>query len=73
MQTEYAIPGGTLRENLLRQPGQAHLRKDHYGDTFAWDTCHDKDGKEIVSKSEGKGNKRKQVDEEGEEEMRRVK
>jgi alkanesulfonate monooxygenase SsuD/methylene tetrahydromethanopterin reductase-like flavin-dependent oxidoreductase (luciferase family) len=50
MQTEYAVPGGTLRENLLREPGQTHLRKDHYGDTFAWDTCHDADGKEIPRK-----------------------
>jgi hypothetical protein len=48
MQTEYAVPGGTLRENLLRQPGQAHLRNDHYGHGFAWEKNHDEYGKEIV-------------------------
>jgi len=48
MQTEYAVPGGTLRENLLRQPGQAHLRSDHYGSGFSWERNHDENGKEIV-------------------------
>ena len=37
MQTEYAVTGGTLRENLLRQRGQAHLRDDHYGSGFSWE------------------------------------
>lgn len=37
MQTEYAVPGGTLRENLTRSPGQQHLMDDHYGSTFAWE------------------------------------
>lgn len=36
-QTEYAVVGGTLRENLLGVPGQKHLRDDHYGATFAWE------------------------------------
>jgi hypothetical protein len=49
MQEEYAVPGGTLRENLLRQPGQKHLRDDHYGAAFAWEKNHDKNGKEIVT------------------------
>lgn len=31
---DYAVPGGTFRENLLRQPGQKHLRTDHYGSKF---------------------------------------
>ncbi|TVY44835.1 Dimethyl-sulfide monooxygenase [Lachnellula subtilissima] len=31
---DYAVPGGTFRENLLRQPGQKHLRTDHYGSNF---------------------------------------
>jgi hypothetical protein len=48
MQTEYAVLGGTLKENLLRQPGQAHLRDDHYGHGFAWENNHDENGKEIV-------------------------
>lgn len=48
MPMEYAVPGGTLRENLLRQPGQAHLRHDHYGHGFAWEKTHDAFGKEII-------------------------
>jgi len=51
MQKEYAIPGGTLRENLLRQPGQAHLRRDHYGSEFAWERNHDENGKEILKET----------------------
>jgi len=31
---DYAVPGGTFRENLLRQPGQHHLRPDYYGSKF---------------------------------------
>lgn len=31
---DYAVPGGSFRENLLRQPGQHHLRADHYGSKF---------------------------------------
>lgn len=34
---DYAVPGGTFRENLLRQPGQKHLREDHYGSRFNYD------------------------------------
>ncbi len=34
---DYAVPGGTFRENLLRQPGQKHLREDHYGSKFNYD------------------------------------
>lgn len=34
---DYAVPGGTFRENLLRQPGQKSLRKDHYGSQFDYD------------------------------------
>lgn len=30
----YAVEGGTFRENLLRQPGQHTLRSDHYGSRF---------------------------------------
>jgi hypothetical protein len=33
----YAVPGGTFRENLLRQPGQTSLRSDHYGSTFKFE------------------------------------
>lgn len=31
---DYAVPGGTFRENLLRDPGQKHLRSDYYGSKF---------------------------------------
>lgn len=34
---DYAVPGGTFRENLLRQPGQKSLRTDHYGYKFKFD------------------------------------
>ncbi len=34
---DYAVPGGTFRENLLRQPGQKTLRSDHYGSQFTFD------------------------------------
>jgi hypothetical protein len=34
---DYAVPGGTFRENLLRQPGQHHLRSDHYGSKFKFE------------------------------------
>ena len=51
MQTEYSVTGGTLRENLLRQPGQAHLREDHYGSGFSWERNHDVSGKDISKPS----------------------
>lgn len=34
---DYAVPGGTFRENLLRQPGQQTLRSDHYGSRFKFE------------------------------------
>ena len=34
---DYAVPGGTYRENLLREPGQRVLRKDHYGSKFKFE------------------------------------
>ncbi len=34
---DYCVPGGTFRENLLRQPGQKTLRDDHYGSTFTFE------------------------------------
>lgn len=43
---DYAVRGGTFRENLLRQPGQQHLRGDHYGSSFdygkQWDSAAEK-------------------------------
>ncbi|RDW56635.1 hypothetical protein BP5796_13100 [Coleophoma crateriformis] len=35
---DYAVPGGTFRENLLRQPGQKRLRNDHYGSNFKFES-----------------------------------
>jgi hypothetical protein len=37
---DYAVPGGTFRENLLRQPGQKTLRSDHYGSRFKFEGDH---------------------------------
>jgi hypothetical protein len=37
---DYAVPGGTYRENLLRQPGQKTLRSDHYGSQFKFEGDH---------------------------------
>lgn len=34
---DYAVPGGTFRENLLREPGQKTLRTDHYGSKFKFE------------------------------------
>jgi len=61
MQTEYAVPGGTLRENLLRQPGQKHLRDDHYGLAFAWEKNHDENRKEVVKEKAVVAEKKTQV------------
>ena len=35
MWDDYAVPGGTFRENLYGK-GQSKLRDDHYGSTFKW-------------------------------------
>lgn len=34
MWEDYAVPGGTLRENLYATKGQSKLRDDHYGSKF---------------------------------------
>ena len=36
MWKEYAVPGGTFRENLLSKPGQPTLPADHPGVRFKW-------------------------------------
>ena len=46
MKSEYTVPGGTLRENLLATRGQKHLRDDHYGATFAWERNQGSQGEE---------------------------
>jgi hypothetical protein len=52
MQKEYAVPGGTLRENLTRKPGQNHLMDDHYGATYAWERNPGPEIKPTVSDEE---------------------
>ncbi|KAK5701365.1 hypothetical protein LTR17_022648 [Elasticomyces elasticus] len=52
---DYAVPGGTFRENLLRQPGQTRLRDDHHGSKFNYDAGWDAPLEE-VSKLEVGGN-----------------
>lgn len=52
---DYAVPGGTLRENLLRQPGQKTLRSDHYGSQFTFD-CEEAQIKSRKRKAEGEPN-----------------
>ena len=34
---DYAVPGGTFRENLMRKPGQKTLHDDHYGSRFKFE------------------------------------
>lgn len=33
---DYAVPGGSLRENMYATPGDAHLRSHHPGSKFTW-------------------------------------
>jgi hypothetical protein len=51
---DYAVKGGTFRENLLRQPGQKHLRKDHYGAQFSYDGDWANDGNASNGSSNGR-------------------
>ncbi len=37
MWKDYAVPGGTLRENMLRKPGQKLVPKEHPGARFRYD------------------------------------
>ncbi|KAE8441802.1 hypothetical protein EG329_004315 [Mollisiaceae sp. DMI_Dod_QoI] len=37
---EYSVPGGTLRENLYRTPGDSRLRPSHPGSAFKFDKLH---------------------------------
>jgi hypothetical protein len=34
--TDYAVPGGTFRENLYGVKGQTFLPKDHYAHDYRW-------------------------------------
>jgi hypothetical protein len=45
------VPGGTFRENLLRQPGQHTLRSDHYGSKFKFE------GDDVVLTKDVEGSK----------------
>lgn len=33
---DYAVPGGSLRENMYATPGDSHLRSHHPGSKFSW-------------------------------------
>ena len=33
---DYAVPGGTMRENFYSSPGQSRLPDNHYGAQFTW-------------------------------------
>lgn len=46
---DYAVPGGTFRENLYREPGQTGLRPDHPGYQFKYDVKAKKEEKEAQS------------------------
>lgn len=42
MWDDYAVPGGTYRENLLNTPGQSHAPKGHPARDFQYDTLKEK-------------------------------
>ncbi|RDW74808.1 hypothetical protein BP6252_05950 [Coleophoma cylindrospora] len=44
MWKDYAVPGGTFRENLLRQPGQTKVPDSHAGAQFRYDDLKKKEG-----------------------------
>jgi hypothetical protein len=37
MWNDYAVPGGTMRENLRREPGTKTLPSNHHGAQFCYD------------------------------------
>lgn len=39
MWTDYAVPGGTFRENLYGQEGQTYLPDHHPGHQFKWNVA----------------------------------
>ncbi|KAL1894349.1 hypothetical protein Sste5346_005848 [Sporothrix stenoceras] len=51
---DYAVPGGTFRENLL---GTKTLRNDHYGSTFKWGTEKAQAIDKVEEETETKGEK----------------
>lgn len=44
MWKDYAVPGGTFRENLLREPGQKTLPADHPGAQFRYENLKKQPG-----------------------------
>lgn len=44
MWKDYAVPGGTFRENLLRKPGQKTLPDDHPGTQFRYENMKKQPG-----------------------------
>jgi hypothetical protein len=55
MQKEYAVPGGTFRENLRRQPGQKLLPLNHHAAKYRYDelkkTYADEDGDIVINRT----------------------
>jgi hypothetical protein len=44
MQKDYAVPGGTYRENLLREPGHSKVPDSHAAAPFRYDNLKKQDG-----------------------------
>jgi hypothetical protein len=42
MWNDYAVPGGTFRENLRREPGKKCLPSNHRGAQFRYDVLKEK-------------------------------
>jgi hypothetical protein len=42
MWKDYAVPGGTFRENLRRQPGQKTMPDCHYSSKFKYENLKEK-------------------------------
>ncbi len=42
MWKDYAVPGGTFRENLRREPGQKHVASNHPAYQFKYDQLKEK-------------------------------
>jgi len=55
MQKEYAVPGGTFRENLRRQPGQRLLPSNHHAAKYRYAELKkqyaDKDGHIVIDRT----------------------
>ncbi|KAH8883609.1 Nitrilotriacetate monooxygenase component A/pristinamycin IIA synthase subunit A [Thozetella sp. PMI_491] len=57
MWEDYAVPGGSLRENLTGVPGCKELPADHYGHKFKWGTGFEGDSVEAFRAAEAEKEK----------------